>query len=87
MVAKRPAKKKAAKPSADGGIKLADCTVGDWVERGGEKVRVTAITGSYCILRTDDSVLPLLFASPDEVVYNREPYEVRHLTDGKGAKT
>jgi hypothetical protein len=81
------AKKKAAKPSADGGIKLADCTVGDWVECGGDRMRVTAINAGYCILRSSDSVMPVSFASPDEIVYNREPYEVRHLTDGKGAKT
>lgn len=86
MVAKRPAKKKAAKPSADGGIKLADCTVGDWVEAGGYRMRVTAINAGYCILRASDSGLSLVFASPDDVVYNREPYEVRHLSDGKGAK-
>ena len=53
----------------------------------GERWRLTAINDLYAMLRDESQLDRLIFVSPDTLLEDVEPYQVRHLSDGKGTET
>lgn len=67
-------------------LPASKCQVGAKASYKGERWRLTAINDQYAMLRDEGQLDRLIFVSPDTLLEDIEPYEVRHLSDGKGAK-
>jgi hypothetical protein len=88
MVAKRKASRQASRTALSGQqiLPASQVPVGSKVTHQGERLRLTAINEGYAMLRDESQMDRLIFVSPDTLLEDIEPYEVRHLSDGKGAK-
>lgn len=88
MVAKRKASRQASRTafSWQQTLPATQVPVGSKVTHHGERLRLTAINDQYAMLRDESQLDRLIFVSPDTLLEDIEPYEVRHLSDGKGAK-
>lgn len=88
MVAKRKASRQASRTAFSGQqiLPASKCQVGAKASYNGERWRLTAINEHYAMLRDESQLDRLIFVSPDTLLEDIEPYEVRHLSDGKGAK-
>lgn len=88
MVAKRKASRQASRTAFSGQqiLPATQVAVGSKATFQGERWRLTAINDLYAMLRDESQLDRLIFVSPDTLLEDIEPYEVRHLSDGKGAK-
>lgn len=89
MVAKRKASRHKPQNSFYGQqiLQASQCQVGAKVSYKGERWRLTAINQDYAMLRDESQLDRLIFVSPDTLLEDVEPYQVRHLSDGKGTET
>ena len=89
MVAKRKTSRQKPQNAFSGQqiIPAHQCQVGAKASYRGERWRLTAINDHYAMLRDESQLDRLIFVSPDTLLEDVEPYQVRHLSDGKGTET
>lgn len=83
----RKGKKACGVVYAGGSAPASACQVGSRASYNGERWRLTAINDQYAMLRDESQLDRLIFVSPDTLLEDVEPYQVRHLSDGKGTET
>lgn len=89
MVAKRKASRQASRAAFSGQqiLPASQIPVGSKAAYKGERWRLTAINDHYAMLRDESQLDRLIFVSPDTLLEDVEPYQVRYLSDGKGTET